>query len=152
MNLKPIVLTVGLLGLCACEKAQPNPEMLKGANFVATAEADTQITLSFAKDEMRVNGQIVNLYNGSYEAEGDKIKFSPFASTMMMGPQEAMAVEQEYFQFMPTVESYSLKDGVLTLKNAEGKELVFEQVVAEETATVEEVEAVEVTEPVAAQN
>lgn len=152
MNLKPIVLTVGLLGLCACEKVQPNPEMLKGANFVATAEADTQITLSFAKDEMRVNGQIVNLYNGSYEVEGDKIKFSPFASTMMMGPQEAMAVEQEYFQFMPTVESYSLKDGVLTLKNAEGKELVFEQVVAEETATVEEVEAVEVTESVAAQN
>lgn len=153
MNLKSFAMIAGVLALAACGDNTPNPEMLKGESFIAAGNG-TDITLSFDANEMRVNGQVVNLYNGSYEAEGASIKFSPFASTMMMGPMEAMQTEQEYFQFMTTVESYDLKDGRLTLKNAEGKEMVFQQV--EETAEpaeVVETETVEeavVAEPAAA--
>lgn len=153
MNLKSFAMIAGVLALAACGDNTPNPEMLKGESFIAAGNG-TDITLSFDANEMRVNGQVVNLYNGSYEAEGTSIKFSPFASTMMMGPMEAMQTEQEYFQFMTTVESYDLKDGRLTLKNAEGKEMVFQQV--EETAEpaeVVETETVEeavVAEPAAA--
>ncbi len=142
MNLKSFSIIAGVLALAACGDKVPNPEMLKGESFI-TSENGTDITLSFDANEMRVNGQVVNLYNGSYEAEGASIKFSPFASTMMMGPIEAMETEQEYFQFMTTVESYDLKDGQLTLKNAEGKEMVFQQVDAvEEQAEVVETEVV----------
>ena len=77
---------------------------------------------------MRVYGRVVNLYNGGYSAEDDNIKFDGFASTMMMGEPEAMAVEQEYFQFMPTVETYEYSDGKLTLIGNDGKEIVFVQV------------------------
>lgn len=152
MNLKPYVLVAGVLALAACSDNTPNPEMLKGESFISAAEG-TDITLSFDANEMKVNGQVVNLYHGTYEANGDKIKFGPMASTMMMGPQNAMQTEQDYFQFLTTVESYSLEEGRLTLKNAEGKEIVFQQVEEEPTEVVEEtVEAVEVGEPVAAEN
>lgn len=152
MNIKSFAIMAGFLALAACGDNTPNPEMLKGANFIA-AGTGTDITLSFDANEMRVNGQVVNLYNGTYEVNGDKIKFGPFASTMMMGPMDAMQTEQDYFQFMATVESYDLTDGRLTLKNADGKEIVFQQVepAAEvvETEVVEEVPADAVAEPVA---
>lgn len=139
MNIKSFALIAGVLALTACGDKTPNPEMLKGTTFIASGNG-TDITLSFDANEMRVNGQVVNLYNGYYEAEGGNIKFSPFASTMMMGPMDAMQTEQEYFQFMSTVESYNLKDGQLTLKNAEGQEMAFQQV--EESVEVIETETV----------
>ena len=128
MNIKSFAAIAGVLALAACGDNTPNPELLKGANFIASGDG-TDITLSFAADEMRVNGRVVNLYNGTYSVDGDKIKFSPFASTMMMGPMDAMQTEQDYFQFMTTVETYDLtSDGRLTLVNADGKEIVFQQV------------------------
>lgn len=144
MNLKPFALAAGILALAACGESKPNPELLKGANFVAAGNG-ADITLSFATDEMRVNGRVVNIYNGGYEVNGDQIKFGPFASTMMMGPRDAMQTEQDYFQFMATVDTYSLTDGRLTLKNADGKEIVFQQV---ETIPTEEVVAEETVETV----
>ena len=156
MNIKPFAVLAGVLALAACGDNTPNPELLKGANFIASG-AGTDITLSFDANEMRVNGQVVNLYNGSYEVNGNQIKFSPFASTMMMGPMDAMQTEQDYFQFMTTVETYDLNDGRLVLKNADGKEIVFQQVeaptaeVVEEAAVVEEVPADAVAIPVAAE-
>lgn len=158
MNFKPFVLAAGVLALAACGDNAPNPELLKGANFVSAADG-TDIVLSFDANEMKVNGRVVNLYNGTYTVDGAKITFGPMASTMMMGPAAAMQTEQEYFQFLTTVNSYDLQDGRLTLKNADGKEIVFQQVEVEqaepaadavvETETVEEVE---VSEPVASAN
>ena len=113
--------------LAACGDNAQNPEMLKGANFVS-AQPGADITLSFDPNEMRVYGRVVNMYNGGYTADGDNIKFEGFASTMMMGAPEAMETEQEYFQFMPTVEKYTLADGKLTLIADDGKEIVFTQV------------------------
>lgn len=151
MNLKPFALAAGILSLAACSDSTPNPEMLKGANFIAEAKG-TNISLSFAQDEMRVNGQVVNLYNGTYQAEGDKITFGPIASTMMMGPMDAMQTEQDYFQFLSTVEKYDLRNGRLTLKAADGTEIVFQQVEEIPTETVEEVEEIDVVQPLPAQN
>lgn len=154
MNIKSFAMLAGVLALAACGDNTPNPEVLKGTNFIS-AGAGADITLSFDANEMRVNGQVVNLYNGTYEAEGNKIKFGPLASTMMMGPMDAMQTEQDYFQFMSTVETYDLTDGRLTLRNAEGKEIVFQQVepvaeVVEANAATEDVPADAVAIPVAA--
>ena len=127
MNLKSILAGACTLALVACGDASQNPDILKGANFIS-AQPGVDITLSFDPNEMRVYGRVVNLYNGGYSAEDDNIKFDGFASTMMMGEPEAMAVEQEYFQFMPTVETYEYSDGKLTLIGDNGKEIVFVQV------------------------
>ncbi len=137
MKIKLFAFGACALALAACGDGTQNPAALKGTNFIA-ASGDTNITLSFAENEMRVNGQVVNLYNASYTANGDNIEFGNIASTMMMGPVESMEVEQDYFQFLSTVEKYELKNGRLTLKNGAGREIVFQQVdEIEESETVE---------------
>ncbi|MBO5740208.1 MAG: META domain-containing protein [Alphaproteobacteria bacterium] len=127
MNLKSFIAGACVLALAACGDNAQNPELLKGANFVS-AQPGADITLTFDPNEMRVYGRVVNLYNGGYTADGNNIKFEGFASTMMMGEPQAMEAEQEYFQFMPTVEKYELGDGKLTLISGDGKEIVFTQV------------------------
>ena len=127
MILKMLAIGACTFALAACDMGTQNPDVLKGKHFVANQPGAT-VVLSFSPDEMRVNGKVVNLYNGAYTADGNNIKFDGFASTMMMGEPDAMATETEYFQFMPTVETYELSDGILTLTAGDGTEIVFTQV------------------------
>lgn len=140
MNIKTIAFGAFAVALAACDYSS-NPAALRGANFVAPGN-ETNIILSFDENAPRVHGRIVNLYNGEYTANGSRISFGPFASTMMMGPAAAMETEQEYFQFMSTVESYDLRDGTLTLRATDGRTMTFTQVdeVVSESETITVVE------------
>ncbi len=138
MKFKMFAIGACAMALAACDMNTQNPDMLKGKHFVA-AQPDATIVLSFAPDEMRVNGKVVNLYNGAYTADGNNIKFDGFASTMMMGEPNAMMAETEYFQFMPTVTTYELRDGTLVLTAQDGTEIVFTAVETDPLATTETV-------------
>ena len=127
MKSKTLLAGVCALALAACGDSSQNPEMLKGVTFVS-AQPGADITLTFDAAENRVYGKVVNNYNGAYTADGDNIKFEGFASTMMMGEPQAMETEQEYFQFMPMVETYEFADGKLTFVATDGKEIVFTQI------------------------
>lgn len=142
MKLKLIATGICALALGACGNDSQNPDTLKGLNFVS-AQPGVDITISFDPTEMRVYGSVVNRYNGAYTADGDNIKFEGFASTMMMGEPQAMETEQEYFQFMPTVEKYTLDEGKLTLIANDGKEIVFTQVDVQPETQSETVATVE---------
>lgn len=138
MKFKLFAIGACAMALAACDMNTQNPEMLKGKHFVAT-QPDATIVLSFAPDAMRVNGKVVNLYNGAYTADGDSIKFDGFASTMMMGEPNAMQTETEYFQFMPTVTSYELDGNTLILTAENGSEIVFTMVETDPLAESETV-------------
>lgn len=127
MNIKPFVLAAGLFALTACSNNDKNSEILKGANFISQQPGAT-IVLSFDPSEMRVAGRVVNLYNGPYSIDGNKIVFGEMVTTMMMGPQDAMETEREYMAFIPTVETYEYRDGKLVLTGIDGKEIIFQQV------------------------
>lgn len=145
MKFKLIATGLCALALCGCGDDVQNPSVLKGANFIS-AQPGVDITLSFDPVEMRVYGGVVNRYNGAYSADGDNIKFDGFASTMMMGDPDAMEIEQEYFEFMPTVEHYELADGKLTLIGTDGKEIIFTQVAELPGTTSETVESETISE------
>ena len=127
MNIKTFAIGACMLSLAACGDSAPDAAALRGANFVSNQPGAT-ITLSFEPEEMKAFGRVVNLYNGPYSVDGNKIKFGEMASTMMMGPMDAMETEQEYFRFLSTVENYELANGRLVLKDAAGREMVFTQV------------------------
>lgn len=127
MKFKLFAISACAMALVACDMNTQNPNILKGKHFVANQPGAT-VVLSFAPDEMRVNGKVVNIYNGAYTADGNNIQFDGFASTMMMGEPEAMQTETEYFQFMPTVTSYELHDDTLVLTSDNGTEIVFTMV------------------------
>ena len=136
MKFKLLAIGACAMALGACDMSTQNPDVLKGKHFVAN-QPDATIVLSFAPDEMRVNGKVVNLYNGAYTADGNNIKFDGFVSTMMMGEPNAMATETEYFQFMPTVTTYEMRDGTLVLAADDGTEIVFTAVETDPLATPE---------------
>ena len=127
MTFKTLAVATSMLALAACGDSAPNADALRGANFVAN-QAGVTITLAFDENEMMVNGRVVNLYHGPYSVDGNKIRFGNMGATMMMGPANAMQVEQEYFQFLNTVETYDFANGTLTLHGANGNDITFTQV------------------------
>lgn len=127
MKIKNISVLGALIALTACGTDNPDPQKLKGNTYV-TKSGNTEITLTFAPADMRVNGHALNIYNASYTANGDNIKFGDMLSTMMAGPEEEMVAEQEYFHFMSTVEKYNLNGNTLILHGENGQEIIFTQV------------------------
>lgn len=150
MKIKALAFGAMALALAACGDGGQNPAALRGESFIANGNG-TDITLSFDENEMRFYGQVVNLYNGDYKAAGNHIKFDQGATTLMMGPADAMATEREYFQFLNTVEKYNLNNDTLTLIG-NGQTMTFKRVDANampnNTVTVTETEAVVVDTPV----
>ena len=111
--------------LFACSKA----EKFNGNNYVNKANDGVQITLSFANDEDRLSGKVVNNYFANYSINGNIFIVDGVGSTMMMGPQNAMEVEQKYFEFMNNSPiEYEVKGNKLSLKNKKGEVMVFDKV------------------------
>ena len=83
----------------------------------------TDVTLSINEDGS-FNGQsYVNLYFGNWDSQNG-LKFQNVGSTMMAGPEDAMASEQSLFESIANVENFDVNDGVLTLLDAEGNVLL----------------------------
>ncbi len=129
MNVKYFAIIGAVAALAACDnKTTNNADALRGTNYMATTTDGVNIALSFDPENDTVHGQIVNLYNGPYSIDGNQIKFGDFATTMMMGPQNAMNVEQAYFQFMQGAQTYEITDSQLILRDNNGQEIIFDQV------------------------
>ncbi|MGN0929731.1 MAG: META domain-containing protein [Alphaproteobacteria bacterium] len=124
--MKKIISTVFMATmLFACSKN----EKLNGNKYINKSDNNVQISLSFAENEDRLFGKVVNNYFTTYRIDGNKINYNGIASTMMMGPQDAMEVEQKYFGFMngKPIE-YEVKDAQLILKNTNGETMIFDKV------------------------
>lgn len=83
---------------------------------VKLTDNNSEIYIQFNEAEKRVSGRGgCNRFFGNYEMDGDKLKFSPLGATRMACPD--LQTETEFFQVLETVDSYSLKDGVLAFKS-----------------------------------
>jgi len=88
----------------------------------------TTINISFENDEIRGTSGC-NTYFGSYEIEGEKIKFNEIAMTEMacLDPEGVMQQEQEYLNFLSEVVTFSIEGNQLILRKAEQGQLTFEK-------------------------
>ena len=68
----------------------------------------------------------INRLRGQYSLEGGALTFGPLASTMMAGPQEAMAQEQRLFQALARVTQVDIdpEADTVDLRDAEGMAVV----------------------------
>ncbi len=112
-----------LLCIAGCSKSTGD---FKGKEYsMINPQNGVEITLGFDQTEPRFFGKVVNNYFGSYELDGNKIKFGPAASTMMMGPEKEMEAEQNYLQILPRVVSWQMSGSNLVLVTNNGQEIGF---------------------------
>ena len=122
---KLIVPLIALVLIVACAKEKKIPEII--GNEYKTIERGTPIIIRFDAEGNRVSGKVVNNYFGTYEIDGGKISFGPIASTLMMGPEESMKVEQGHLTFLSKVTTFEGDDETLILKTQAGEKKIFKK-------------------------
>ncbi len=132
-----LLLSLTLLGV-GCNSSK-NMAKLDGVKWELKALNDREIKLTdnnsevyiqFNEAEKKVNGRGgCNRFFGNYEMDGDKLRFSPLGATRMACPD--LQLETEFFKVLETVDTYSIKDGVLSLKSKGKVVAVFDK--AEDT-------------------
>ena len=119
--MKKILSLCSILMLFACSNKAVS---LDGEYKMLNAPENAEITIGFEGD--RYFGQsAVNRYFGSFEKEGDKIKFGPAGATMMAGPEENMKAESAVLGAIAKVASVKA-DGENLLLLDEEKNVVME--------------------------
>jgi heat shock protein HslJ len=66
----------------------------------------------------------VNTYSGSYKLSGNKLTVGNIASTLMAGPRDLMALEQDYLSNLEKTQSYTAGSDDLTLYDPKGHKLL----------------------------
>ena len=87
-------------------------ETLNGKE-VKLSGSDNVIFIEFDSSEKRVNGRAAcNRFFGDYEVDGEKLNFSPMGATRMSCPD--LSKETEFFKMLDAVDTYSIKDELLS--------------------------------------
>ena len=84
-----------------------------------------EVTISFPATNMIGGKSAVNSYFTEFTLNGDKIAFKALGSTKMAGPEEDMAVENEYLQLLSAADTISLYGDVLNITNSTGNNIVY---------------------------
>lgn len=119
-----LFLTMFALNACHSEK---EGEKLKDVQWVLETLNGDEIKLTdpekvmfiqFDMDEKRVNGRAAcNRFFGNFELDHSKLKFSPMGATRMACADSQK--EADFFQMLEKVDSYSLKDTILSFLSQE---------------------------------
>lgn len=116
------LVTLGVVAGCNSSKSMAKLndvkwvlETLNGAKVTLT-DSSNEIFIRFDEVEKRVNGRAAcNRFFGNYEMDQTKLKFSPMGATRMACLD--MQKETEFFQMLDGVETYSIKDNILSFKS-----------------------------------
>ena len=108
---------------CSCS----TPVELGGSWVIDTVNGEKVTTsekipfINFNEADGRIHGCFgVNIVNGTYTLNGDKLSFGRMATTMMAGLPADMEVESKINAAAGVVASVEVKGETMSLKNAEG--------------------------------
>lgn len=104
------------LFLTNCQ-AQPTCNL---ASSYETKIDNVPVLLSFDKKEGRFFGKIVNNYFGTFRLTGSNITLTPSGSTMMMGPENEMKVEQQWLAILPKISSFETSNNNIIFHLTDG--------------------------------
>ena len=130
--MKLILILFSLIALKTCDNTNKtegiNLEDLEGSYLINTVlesdVADSKLTIQFNSETKQVSGfSGCNRFFGSFTLDENILTLGPLASTKMMCRGKANTIEAKLLDQLSNVNSFSIKDHVLTLK-ADGKELV----------------------------
>ena len=130
MKLFTLILTVVLLKSCGNTQATTNlnsdmltkqSETLSGLYTVDSLQnfkdLPEELTLEFDNETNKISGYSgCNHFFGTYTITGNSIAVGPIASTKKMCIEKVAAVEQHMISVLDQINTFSLEDGVLTLK------------------------------------
>ena len=122
--MKKIFMILGMLLLISCTQTEVK---LSGEYKMVNAPENAEITLAF-DGEGFAGIAAVNRYFGNFEQKQKNIKFNIAGTTMMMGPQNLMQVEQDYIKNLSLVDGFVLKNNTLILRTTGGTELQFKKI------------------------
>jgi len=144
MNKRIVVVIFALLGLLvisACASSQgTSAASLTGTQWVLTElngqspVPGTTITAAFTEEGQVTGSSGCNTYNGSYEIDGDTIKFGLTATTMMACPDPIMNQERDYLGALESAGTYEIANDELTLFDANGDPVAVFAVESQELA------------------
>lgn len=128
------LLVLGAIVLAAgCGSDGGTGGQLEGVNWVLRSyddggsmsdlPGDVRIDALFAGGEVSGSSG-VNTYSASYELSGSSLTIGAVASTMMAGPDDAMAAEQAYLAALQRAASFEATEDMLTIYDGEGVELL----------------------------
>lgn len=129
----PVLITFALL-LTACIGNSAGRSVLEGTAWVLTSYNDTipiastQATIQFEDGQVSGNASC-NHYGGTYEIEGDTIRFSDLFNTEMacQAPEGVMEQEQKYLEMLRSAQRFEMDGGVLRIYTDSGGTLTFEK-------------------------
>lgn len=126
MNMK-IKAFFAMAAACCLAFSCSGPVELGGSWVIDSVNGEKVVTgekipfINFNEADGRIHGCFgVNIVNGTYTLDGDKLTFSQLASTMMAGLPADMEVESKVNAAIGTVASVEVKGENMSLKNAEG--------------------------------
>jgi heat shock protein HslJ len=128
-----LAFSVTLLAVAGCGGSSSASPTLEGTSWRLTGWTLSSLdpsgfTITAAFADGKISGKsAVNNYNGPFtEGPGNAFSVGELISTMMAGPEPDMRAEQAYLTLLAQAKSYVLKDGGLTLFDANGNEsLIF---------------------------
>lgn len=103
---------------------------LGGTSWVLAAMPESELeigglTVTAVFTDNEIGGQApVNSYGGEYSAGGTVFKVGEVARTLMAGSDEAMAVEDAYFDALGKATAYVYNGDTLTLLDPDGVQLL----------------------------
>lgn len=121
-----LVALAALAGCSTVEKSLAGTKwQLSGGTLGSSNPADLAITAQF--DGERISGNSgVNSYSGTYEiGPGDAFSVGPIAGTRMAGPEPAMQAEGAFLTLLGQARSARVAAGQLTLRDANGADLLI---------------------------
>ncbi|MDF7800876.1 META domain-containing protein [Pontiellaceae bacterium B1224] len=93
-----------------------------GKGGVTSLVQGSEITIHFEDQGIVAGSAGCNAYSGGYESEGNEISLSPMSSTRKIcsEPEGIMEQEAQFFQALEEVCTYSINEGRLELRDANG--------------------------------